>query len=131
MGVYSPKIRDQALVRKFGHRDEQGACQSIDEVIRVTAAQGTYFGNVPVENSSEVAVNLSLRQFGDPAILRMVIARGGDIDLLVTSPVPVARPALLPAQLASRLQLALGEEQIDTLQQQLADLSRGRILLQR
>ena len=29
------------------------------------------------------------------------------------------------------LQLALGEEQIDTLQQQLADLSRGRILLQR
>lgn len=29
------------------------------------------------------------------------------------------------------LQLALGEEQIDTLQQQLADLSRGRILLTR
>ncbi len=42
-------------------------------------------------------------------------ARGGDIDLLVTSQVPVARPALLPAQLATRLQLALGDQHIDVL----------------
>lgn len=40
-------------------------------------------------------------------------ARGGDIDLLVSSPAPVSRPALLPAQLAARLQMALGDQRID------------------
>ena len=40
-------------------------------------------------------------------------ARGGDIDLLVTCPSPVSRPALLPAQLAARLQMALGDQRID------------------
>ena len=40
-------------------------------------------------------------------------ARGGDIDLLVTVPQAVERPALLAAQLGARLQLALGEQHID------------------
>lgn len=57
--------------------------------------------------------------FGPQAQVRLFGSRvddaalGGDIDLLVTSPVPVARPALLPAQLATRLQLALGDQRID------------------
>jgi uncharacterized protein len=42
-------------------------------------------------------------------------ARGGDIDLLVSSPSPVSRPALLPAQLAARLQMAWGDQKIDVL----------------
>jgi predicted nucleotidyltransferase len=40
-------------------------------------------------------------------------ARGGDIDLLVSVPHPVERPALLATQLAARLQMALGEQHID------------------
>ncbi|WP_157826866.1 nucleotidyltransferase domain-containing protein [Macromonas nakdongensis] len=57
--------------------------------------------------------------FGAQAQVRLFGSRlddtglGGDIDLLVTSPLPVERPALLPAQLATRLQLALGDQRID------------------
>lgn len=39
--------------------------------------------------------------------------RGGDIDLLVTLPRPVDRPALLAAELGARLERALGERRID------------------
>ena len=55
-GTYS----EQALLRQFGHGVEPVACPSIDEVFRLTEAQGTDFGIVPVENSSEGAVNRSL-----------------------------------------------------------------------
>lgn len=41
--------------------------------------------------------------------------RGGDIDLLVECPRPVARPVWLAAQIAARLQRALGERKIDVL----------------
>ena len=41
--------------------------------------------------------------------------RGGDIDLLVECPRPVARPVWLAAQLTARLQRALGERKIDVL----------------
>jgi predicted nucleotidyltransferase len=44
-------------------------------------------------------------------------ARGGDIDLLVAVPQMVERPALLPAQLAARLQMVLGEQRIDVVLQ--------------
>lgn len=40
-------------------------------------------------------------------------ARGGDIDLLVTVPHAVERPAWLSAQLAGRLQTTLGNQRID------------------
>jgi predicted nucleotidyltransferase len=42
-------------------------------------------------------------------------ARGGDIDLLVESPVPVERPAVLAASIAARLERALGGRRIDVL----------------
>lgn len=41
--------------------------------------------------------------------------RGGDIDLLVQCPQPVARPVWLAAQINARLQRALGERKIDVL----------------
>lgn len=42
-------------------------------------------------------------------------ARGGDIDLLVECPRPVARPVWLAAQITARLQRALGDRKIDVL----------------
>ncbi len=41
--------------------------------------------------------------------------RGGDIDLLLECPRPVARPVWLAAQLTARLQRVLGERKIDLL----------------
>jgi predicted nucleotidyltransferase len=41
--------------------------------------------------------------------------RGGDIDLLVECPAPVARPVWLAARLTARLQRALGDRRIDVL----------------
>jgi predicted nucleotidyltransferase len=41
--------------------------------------------------------------------------RGGDIDLLIECPRPVARPVWLAAQITARLQRALGERKIDVL----------------
>ncbi len=41
--------------------------------------------------------------------------RGGDIDLLVECPQPVARPVWLAAQIVARLQRLLGERRIDVL----------------
>lgn len=41
--------------------------------------------------------------------------RGGDIDLLVQCPHPVARPVWLAARIAARLQRVLGERRIDVL----------------
>jgi predicted nucleotidyltransferase len=41
--------------------------------------------------------------------------RGGDIDLLVECPRPVARPVWLAAQLTARLQRVLGDRRIDVL----------------
>lgn len=42
-------------------------------------------------------------------------ARGGDIDLLVDSPVPVDEPARLAALIGARLESKLGEQRIDVL----------------
>ena len=39
--------------------------------------------------------------------------RGGDIDLLVECPGPVARPVWLAAQITARLQRTLGDRKID------------------
>lgn len=40
---------------------------------------------------------------------------GGDIDLLIDCPQPVARPVWLAAQITARLQRALGDRKIDVL----------------
>ena len=42
-------------------------------------------------------------------------AKGGDIDLLVDVPQPVASPVLLGARIGARLQMALGDQRIDVL----------------
>ena len=42
-------------------------------------------------------------------------ARGGDIDLLVELPEPVARPAVLAADIAARIERRLGGRKVDVL----------------
>jgi chorismate mutase/prephenate dehydratase len=51
---------EMALFAHFGSRVEAVACASIDEVFRSTEARATDFGIVPVENSTEGAVNRTL-----------------------------------------------------------------------
>ena len=58
--------------------------------------------------------------FGELALVKLRVAESGG---LVVEEVFTANGV--------ELQLAIGEGQIDTLQMQLADLSRGRILLRR
>lgn len=59
--------------------------------------------------------------FGAAAVVRLFgsriddVARGGDIDLMVSTTEPVDRPALLAATLAARLQRTLGDQRIDVL----------------
>ncbi len=54
---------EQAVLAQFGQGVEAVACVSIDEVFRATEAGTADFGVVPVENSSEGAVNRSLDLF--------------------------------------------------------------------
>ena len=54
---------EQAVLAQFGQGVEAGACVSIAEVFRATEAGTADFGVVPVENSSEGAVNRSLDLF--------------------------------------------------------------------
>jgi chorismate mutase/prephenate dehydratase len=51
---------EQALIKHFGSGVEAVACPTIDEVFRAAEAGAADFGVVPVENSSEGAVNRSL-----------------------------------------------------------------------
>lgn len=62
---------EQALRQHFGAGVDALPCATIDEVFRSTEAEATDFGIVPVENSTEGAVNRSL-------------------DLFLTSPLVVA-----------------------------------------
>jgi chorismate mutase/prephenate dehydratase len=54
---------EQAALAQFGHSVETVPCASIDEVFRAAEAGTVDFGVVPVENSSEGAVNRSLDLF--------------------------------------------------------------------
>jgi chorismate mutase/prephenate dehydratase len=51
---------EQAVYQHFGHAVEGLPCASIDEVFRATEAGTADFGVVPVENSSEGAINRTL-----------------------------------------------------------------------
>jgi chorismate mutase/prephenate dehydratase len=51
---------EQAVYQQFGHAVEGMPCTSIDEVFRAVEAGTADFGVVPVENSSEGAVNRTL-----------------------------------------------------------------------
>jgi len=54
---------EQAVLTQFGHSVDTVPCASIDEVFRAAEAGTVDFGVVPVENSSEGAVNRSLDLF--------------------------------------------------------------------
>jgi chorismate mutase / prephenate dehydratase len=54
---------EQAAIRHFGSSVEAVACATIDEVFRAAEAGTVEFGVVPVENSTEGAVNRSLDLF--------------------------------------------------------------------
>jgi chorismate mutase/prephenate dehydratase len=59
VGTYS----EQAMRQQFGAGVDGVPCPTIDEVFRATEAEGADFGVVPVENSTEGAVNRSLDLF--------------------------------------------------------------------
>jgi chorismate mutase/prephenate dehydratase len=69
---------EQAVYRQFGHAVEGLACASIDEVFRATEAGTADFGVVPVENSTEGAVNRTL-----DLLLQTTLAISGEISLAV------------------------------------------------
>ncbi|HVL55755.1 MAG TPA: prephenate dehydratase [Burkholderiaceae bacterium] len=54
---------EQAMLKHFGHAIDATATPTIDEVFRATEAGSVDFGIVPVENSTEGAVNRSLDLF--------------------------------------------------------------------
>ena len=54
---------EQAMRQHFGSEVDGLPCQTIDEVFRATEAEAADFGVVPVENSTEGAVNRSLDLF--------------------------------------------------------------------
>ncbi len=70
---------EQAVLKHFGHGVEPLACASIDEVFRATEAGTADFGVVPMENSTEGAVNRTL-------------------DLLLQSPVTISGEVLVPVE---------------------------------
>lgn len=70
---------EQAVLRHFGSSIEPVACATIDEVFRAAEAGTVDFGVVPVENSTEGAVNRSL-------------------DLLLQSPLKICGEVSVPVK---------------------------------
>ena len=81
---------EQALIKHFGSSVDPLPCHSIDEVFRATEAGTADFGVVPVENSSEGAVNRSLDLLLQSAlqisgevsvpVRHNLLAQGGSLD---------------------------------------------------
>lgn len=69
---------EQAVYRQFGHAIEGLACASFDEVFRATEAGTADFGVVPVENSTEGAVNRTL-----DLLLQTTLSISGEVSLPV------------------------------------------------
>ena len=67
---------EQAVYQQFGHAVEGMPCVSIDEVFRATEAGTADFGVVPVENSSEGAVNRTL-----DLLLQTTLIISGDVAI--------------------------------------------------
>ncbi len=70
---------EQAMRRHFGSGVDGVPCPTIDEVFRATEAEACDFGIVPVENSTEGAVNRSL-------------------DLFLTSPLVISSEVTVPVR---------------------------------
>lgn len=81
---------EQALLRHFGSSVDAVPCATIDEVFRSTEAGATDFGVVPVENSSEGAINRTLDLFLQASLTisgevsvpvrQNLMSRGGSLD---------------------------------------------------
>jgi len=69
---------EQAMYQHFGHAIEGLPCASIDEVFRATEAGTADFGVVPIENSSEGAVNRTL-----DLLLQTTLAISGGLSIPV------------------------------------------------
>ena len=69
---------EQAVYRQFGSAVDTLPCASIDEVFRTTEAGSADFGVVPVENSSEGAINRSL-----DLLLQTSLSISGEVSLQV------------------------------------------------
>jgi len=69
---------EEALVRHFGSAVDALPCATIDEVFRATEAGATDFGVVPVENSSEGAVNRTL-----DLLLQTTLTISGEVSVPV------------------------------------------------
>ncbi|MBV8635703.1 MAG: prephenate dehydratase, partial [Burkholderiaceae bacterium] len=69
---------EQAVYQQFGHAVESLPCVSIDEVFRSTEAGTADFGVVPVENSSEGAINRTL-----DLLLQTSLAISGEVSIAV------------------------------------------------
>lgn len=79
-------------------------------------------GVVRLDARSRSVIRDAAREiFGDEAVVRVFgsrtnpLARGGDIDLLVTTPKPVADARRKTLALIARLQQRLGDQPIDVL----------------
>jgi len=69
---------EQAVYQQFGHAVEGMPCASIDEVFRAVEAGTADFGVVPVENSTEGAINRTL-----DLLLQTPLAISGEVSLPV------------------------------------------------
>lgn len=69
---------EQAVYQQFGHAVEGAPCASIDEVFRAAEAGTADFGVVPVENSSEGAINRTL-----DLLLQTPLSISGEVSIPV------------------------------------------------
>lgn len=69
---------EQAVYQQFGHAVEAMPCASIDEVFRAAEAGTADFGVVPVENSTEGAINRTL-----DLLLQTTLLISGELSLPV------------------------------------------------
>ena len=69
---------EQAVYQQFGHAVEGLPCASIDEVFRAAEAGTADFGVVPVENSSEGAINRTL-----DLMLQTTLSISGELSIAV------------------------------------------------
>ncbi len=69
---------EQAVYQQFGHAVQTEPCISIDEVFRATEAGTADFGVVPVENSTEGAINRTL-----DLLLQTSLSISGEVSIPV------------------------------------------------
>lgn len=74
----SGTFSEQAVYQQFGHAVEGMPCASIDEVFRAAEAGTADFGVVPVENSTEGAINRTL-----DLLLQTPLTISGEVSLPV------------------------------------------------